>query len=402
VEPLMAVLRDEHEHHHVREAAAQALTSLGWQPENDTQRALHAIVRRAWEEVVRLGAAAVEPLVAALWDMTIQQAAAQALIQIGTVAVEPLVAMLRNRDSVVQQTAAQALGQIGDTCAVEPLVAALSDEASSVREAAAQALISLGWQPGNDAQRTLLAIAQGKGLTLPELVNPIFPYVAPNDRVNEISVDSPLHSAVTARGAFLGKRCQTTEYLRILQDATTTCPHEDLPYVWLAELHLIQGRYAEAKRWAFAGINKAHEFERLTYVLASVYLRMMDPAAIGWFIQSCLLATFEFIPYLFCARCAEVAALNGLSRRLLNASDAIRPGGRVPNDEAQVVSLALKVDRTELVNAMSTFQANMESCLPAADAFPEHSDERDIFIWAHDDIRSNILRKLFARPQRGK
>lgn len=239
-------------------------------------------------------------------------------------------------------------------------------------------------------------------LTLGELADPIFPYVAPNDRVNEITIDSPLHPAITARDAFVGKRCHLVEYLPILQDAANTCPHEDLPYVWLAELHLMQGKYEEARGWVFEGLRKVREFERLTYMAASVYLRMMESAAVGWFVQSCLLGTFEFTPYLFCAHCAKVAEFDDLYRRLLNASDAISPGSRVPDAEAQVVSLARRISRTELVQAMTRFQTMMHNTLPAADVFPDHPGERDIFIWAHsDDIRPDIRVKLFARPKEG-
>ncbi len=168
-----------------------------------------------------------------------------------------------------------------------------------------------------------------QSLTLEELTDRVFPYTAPNDRATEIAGNSPLHPAITARGSFLANHLQATEYLRTLQDAANNFPNEDLPYVWLAELHLIQGKNEEAKRWIFDGLNKAGEFERLTHMAASAYLKMMDPAAIGWFTQSCILGSFEFTPYLFSARCANVAGLDDLSRRLLNASDAISPGSRV-------------------------------------------------------------------------
>jgi len=201
--------------------------------------------------------------------------------------------------------------------------------------------------------------------------------------------------------SFLEKRLQPTEYIRILQHAANSCPHEDLPYVWLAELHLIQGRYEEAKQYVFDGLNKARQFERLAYLAASIYLKMMNPTAVGWFIQSCLLATFEFTPYLFCARCAKVAGLDNLYRRLFNASDAISPGSRVPDAEAQVEILARQIGGTELEQVMTRFQTMMHGFLPAADVFPDHPAERDIYIWAHsDDIRHDVLVKLFARPRK--
>lgn len=257
-------------------------------------------------------------------------------------------------------------------------------------------LFGSGRETGKTAPRSIRDI---QGLTLRDLVDPVFPYVAPKDRLTEVPVDSPLHPAITARDAFFGKRCQMTEYLHILQNAAQSCPQEDLPYVWLAELHLIQGEYENANRYAFEGLNKARELERLTYMAGNAYLKMKDCAAIGWFIQSCLLATFEFSPYLFCSRCAKVAGFDDLYRRLLNASDAISPGSRIPDAEDLVFFLASKISRTELDKAMTKFRTNMLNCLPAVDVFPEHPGERDIFILAHsNDIRRDICVKLFARP----
>jgi HEAT repeat protein len=157
VEPLVATLRDENSA--VRRRAVQVLTSLGWAPVNDTQRAWHAIARGGgWkeEEVVRLGAAAVEPLMAALKDSAseVRVAAAQALIQIGNTAVAPLATALQEEEPWVRWAAAQALGLIGDTRAVEPLMAALKDSASEVRRAAAGALGLI------DVERALILIVR--------------------------------------------------------------------------------------------------------------------------------------------------------------------------------------------------------------------------------------------------
>jgi HEAT repeat protein len=113
VDPLVVALADEHVK--VRESAAQALGELGWQPE-DAQRAQQALAAHDWDELAELGAAALEPLIAALGD----------------------------EDRVIRKMAAWSLGRIGDARAADPLVAALGDEDAQVRERAAAALQQLG------------------------------------------------------------------------------------------------------------------------------------------------------------------------------------------------------------------------------------------------------------------
>ena len=72
-------------------------------------------------------------------DKGVRQAAAEALVKIGAPAVEPLIAALKDESFSVRQAAAEALGKIGAP-AVEPLIAALKDQNSWARAAAAQAL----------------------------------------------------------------------------------------------------------------------------------------------------------------------------------------------------------------------------------------------------------------------
>jgi hypothetical protein len=236
-------------------------------------------------------------------------------------------------------------------------------------------------------------------LKLMELADPFFPYILPNDRLTEVPTDSPLYPAITARNEFPNK-LSPSDYFNILNNALLSCPKEDLPYYWIAELYLIQDRYEEAKRWALEGLTKAHECERLAFITGSIYLRMMNPIAIGWFIQSCLLGTFEFIPYLFCSHCADVVGLKALSRKLLNASDAISPGRRVPDAEFQVISLAKGITHSQLLQAMTKFDASIQNYLPAADVFPDNPDQRDVYVWAHyNDICRDICKRLYSRRQ---
>jgi len=129
VKPLVAALGDEDRN--VRETAAGALESLGWQPDRRDVEAAYWVAKRQWDRCVEIGAPAVEPLIVVLGgqdssglkDQEVRNAAAGALGAIGDIrAVEPLTATLR--DIGVRETAVRALVKIGMP-AVEPLIAAL-------------------------------------------------------------------------------------------------------------------------------------------------------------------------------------------------------------------------------------------------------------------------------------
>ena len=164
----------------VRYAAAEALGRLRWKPAKDETAGWYWMAKRDWDKCVALGALAVEPLIAALkneeWDVrqvaayalgeikdpravepliaalkdagwSVRPAAAEALVKIGAPAMEPLIAALKDKD--VRASATEALVKIGAP-AVEPLIAALKGENKDVRQAAAAMLGRLGWQPGRD------------------------------------------------------------------------------------------------------------------------------------------------------------------------------------------------------------------------------------------------------------
>jgi HEAT repeat protein len=157
VEPLIAALKDEDSG--VRLWAAKALDAIGWKPETGEAEALYLIAQRKWDGCVKIGAPAVEPLIAALKgeDWRVREAAAEALGKVGDArAVEPLIAALKDGDSDVRKAAAEALAKIGAP-AVEPLIAALKGEDWRVREAAAEALVNI-YREGRltEAQRRLI------------------------------------------------------------------------------------------------------------------------------------------------------------------------------------------------------------------------------------------------------
>jgi HEAT repeat protein len=144
VEPLIARLSDGN--WDVRRAAAESLHELAWQPQTEEQRVAYSIAKQSWNELVQIGAPAVEPLIARLGDAAwdVRRAAAEALGRLGDArAVEPLIARLGDDNWNVRRAAAEALVKIGAP-AVEPLIARLSDADGSVRRAAAEALVKIG------------------------------------------------------------------------------------------------------------------------------------------------------------------------------------------------------------------------------------------------------------------
>ncbi|MBU0495441.1 MAG: HEAT repeat domain-containing protein, partial [Chloroflexi bacterium] len=179
VEPLIATLKDPQVD--VRKAAAYALEQIGWQPGRDEKGAAYWIFKREWEKCIEIGTSAIEPLITTLKDpqVDVRDAAADTLeqigwqpgrdekgatywivkgawdkcIEIGTPAVEPLIAALKHGN----KDAARALGQIGDARAIEPLYAALEASDRDMRLAANLALRPL---VDSDAVKALLELQQ--------------------------------------------------------------------------------------------------------------------------------------------------------------------------------------------------------------------------------------------------
>ena len=127
----------------VRREAAEALGKQGWEPGDNTEKIDYLIAKQKWDELVKMGKPAVDPLINALKDKDsgIQGRAAEILGKIKDHrAIESLITALKDKDSGVQGRAAEALGEIGKPDAVEPLITALKDKDPSVRWEAAEAL----------------------------------------------------------------------------------------------------------------------------------------------------------------------------------------------------------------------------------------------------------------------
>ncbi len=158
-EALVAALTKDSSFSRAKWEVVEALDKIGWQPGREESGAAYWVAKQNWNECVRVGstaveplisvlahshnqarkaaadalgqigdARAVEPLIVALKDREIRQCGAveDALVKIGGPAVEPLVAAFKNGDFEVRFDAVTLLGKIGDARAVEPLIAALA------------------------------------------------------------------------------------------------------------------------------------------------------------------------------------------------------------------------------------------------------------------------------------
>jgi HEAT repeat protein len=148
---------------HVRVAAAKALDKIDWLPTDGRQRALFCIAKKDWSGAAAAGADAVQPLVDALRYQAVNTDAARTLIQIGQPGVDALVAILKsgNLDAAIREVAATALAEARDPRAAGPLMSMLDESDMAVRLSAIWMLERLGWEPADDAQRALAAMAHG-------------------------------------------------------------------------------------------------------------------------------------------------------------------------------------------------------------------------------------------------
>jgi len=111
VQSIVEMLWDEK----VCQVAIQVLDGFGWEPENSESGALYWIGKQQWNECVK----------------------------IGSPAVEPLIRILDHKEPDIREAAAKVLGGINDAKSVEPLIERLKEEKGKVRIAAANSLVNL-------------------------------------------------------------------------------------------------------------------------------------------------------------------------------------------------------------------------------------------------------------------
>lgn len=147
-----------------RSMAAWALRSFCWPWLDDTHLAQSAILSQNWSDVGSLGPAAVEPLIVALHDgsIDVKRKAAETLSEMGGEdALRALTEALadQTQEEDIHVIAARALADARGTAHTQTLALALDHMRWAVRQIAAAALRQKWWHPTDDTQKALLAIA---------------------------------------------------------------------------------------------------------------------------------------------------------------------------------------------------------------------------------------------------
>ncbi|MBW2668469.1 MAG: HEAT repeat domain-containing protein, partial [Deltaproteobacteria bacterium] len=115
----------------IRMSAAASLGEIGWEPIGE-DGIYYLIALKEWTKLIKIGASAVEPLVAVLQDGNSSPLYCETIKALGVIkdkrAVEPLLNVLRDNKIHLREEVVKALGQIGGKTVVKPLISMLRNE----------------------------------------------------------------------------------------------------------------------------------------------------------------------------------------------------------------------------------------------------------------------------------
>lgn len=169
----------------------------------------------------------------------------------------------------------------------------------------------------------------------------------------------------------------------------------------------IGDNYDKALQLIIHDFSKCTRKDRLCELLGNIYLNRKDPVSIGWYMQSCILGSSSWVPYLMVYYAAKQwLPTVPLSRRCVFASEILCTPDmkRMDDIEDQIVSVIKSpyCDYDALVTSMLTFEKNMNPYLPAHDKFSFYENERATYYMTNlgqfesDDFKL-IKRKLLER-----
>ncbi|OHE24606.1 MAG: hypothetical protein A2X92_04275 [Syntrophus sp. GWC2_56_31] len=139
-------------------------------------------------------------------------------------------------------------------------------------------------------------------------------------------------------------------------------------------------RWGEARKIIQNGLQTCNRKDRLCELIANIYLNEKNPLAIGWYMQSCVIGSPSWVPYLMVSYAARALGLDDIAWRCLNACDVIDTGmKRIDNLEIDIADLVRNSNRSEIISSLINFERILDPYLPAANEIPHDQSEREIF-----------------------
>jgi len=163
--------------------------------------------------------------------------------------------------------------------------------------------------------------------------------------------------------------------------ANTPSSTDDDQLVNQAQSLIQNSRWEEAKRVIQNGLQTCNRRDRLCELMAIIYRNQKNFLAIGWYMQSCVLGSRNWTPYLAVSYAARSLGLERISWRCLNACDVVGTGmPRTDQLETGIAYLVNNSDRSQLLRAMKNFEKEMDPYLPSSDEIPHDQMERSTFL----------------------
>lgn len=151
-------------------------------------------------------------------------------------------------------------------------------------------------------------------------------------------------------------------------------------YNLIAQGH-IEDNYDKALQVIAQNLPRCDRKDRLCELLANIYLNRMNPISIGWYMQSCVLGSRSWVPYLMVSYAARTLSLDDIAWRCLNACDVLDTGmKRIDKLEIDIAYLAQNANRSELISALRNFVKVLDPYLPAENEIPHDQMERATFL----------------------
>jgi hypothetical protein len=159
--------------------------------------------------------------------------------------------------------------------------------------------------------------------------------------------------------------------------------------------------YAEATRVIAESIIRCQRKDRLCELLGAIFLNRKDPRAIGWYMQSLVLGSSSWVPYLIVSTAARAVQADRLAWRCLNACDVLDTRMlRMDALQAKVSALAQSAEAALIMASLENFEQVMDTFLPGADEIPHDDRERSTFLAAHSiSSQDDYVHHMAARLQ---